>query len=100
MKEFRFANPDDIGALECRAIHDCLDSALPRNLARDGRRYAYGGSLIPWPGQVIAPHGFVSFSDPLNIGGFPSGQYAVYVQYLTTHDLQLIQEQVVYFQLP
>lgn len=74
--------------------------ALPRNLARNGRRYAYGGSVILWPGQIIGPRGFVSFSEPLNIGGFPSGQYAVYIEYLTTHELQLIQQQVVYLDVP
>lgn len=74
--------------------------ALPRNLARNGRRYAYGGSVILWPGQIIGPRGFVSFSEPLNIGGFPSGQYAVYIDYQTTHELDLIQQSVVYFEVP
>jgi hypothetical protein len=75
-------------------------SAMPSGTARRGRQYAYGGEAIPWPAQVIAPGHFFRFRQPIGIGGFPSGQYAVTVEYATTHELKLIQTQVVTFNVP
>ncbi len=74
--------------------------AMPRGFARRGRQYAYGGSAIAWPAQFIAPRGSIRFSEPMGIGGFPSGRYALHVEYRTTHKRQLIQTQVVYFDIP
>jgi hypothetical protein len=74
--------------------------AIPRNVARRGRQYAFGGSAIPWPGQAIVPRGFVRYAELIQTGGFPSGRYALTIEYLTTHDLRLIQSQVVYIDVP
>lgn len=83
-----------------RLDSDSTIPAIPKRIAKRGRRYAHGGWTIAWPGQVIAPRGFVRFREPIPIGGFPSGRYAIYVDYETTHEQRLIQSQVVYFAIP
>ena len=82
------------------AGRDATIPAIPRGTARRGRQYAFGGYAIAWPAQVIAPRGFVRFEHPLGIGGFPSGRYALSVEYATTHRLEVLQSQVVFFDVP
>jgi hypothetical protein len=66
----------------------------------ENRWYAYGGEAIVWPTSIIQPGNAFSVRSPISIGDFPSGRYAVMVEYLTTHDLKRIQAQVLYFDVP
>jgi hypothetical protein len=83
-----------------RLGRDPTISAIPRTTARRGRQYAYGGSTIQWPGQAIAPSGFLRFREPISIGGFPSGRYALTIEYETSHEQRLVRFQTVYFNVP
>lgn len=72
----------------------------PKKVARRGRQYAFGGEAIVWPERCIAPRGLIQFAVPIQTGGFPSGRYAITVEYLQTHEGRVIHSQVLFFDVP
>lgn len=59
---------------------DATIAAIPPEIARDGRRYAAGGAIIPTK-PILQPGEGLDFGAQLSTEGYPPGTYRYYIEY-------------------
>lgn len=83
-----------------RVGRDASIPALPKGTARRGRQYAFGGSVVVWNTPDIVPTQFQRYTEALGLGGFPSGQYVITIEYQSTHHGKVLQSESMVLNIP